>query len=180
MLPYKDRLVYMSIEYASWGADLEILHTKSWDGLITKQFEALRSFTGLTWLHLSLGMLFPRKPTESNLTSWPPPLADLIPPNLQILQLRNDYAKYAKEVRWLPEDVLSMLRVFIGRNVDGKGDGAWQQATPKLRAVYLDADWDDDRYRELECVYWSKGQQEEVRKLCRLEPDLVLLGSMSF
>lgn len=177
MLPYKERLTYISIEYAgciTGKGGMEVISSSGW---ISGRFELLHGFTGLTELQVSLGMLFPHRPTESD-SARPPPLAGLLPPSLEVLKINNDWASPPNRLHWSPEGLVSLLRVFLGNNTGGKGDGAWQYATPKLREMVLDREWGLPPW---DSHYWSREQQQQILHLCKLEvPSFKLKGSLDF
>jgi hypothetical protein len=109
---------------------------------------SLKDFTTLENLEVSLVVLLGRY------VSTVAPLSSVLPPNLQVLTIRDDLWDY-EDWEWDDIEYIKLFYTFLKH-------GRWREACPKLRFINLrlDQTMDDD---------WDEDKREKFRKMCNIK-----------
>ncbi|KAF2736268.1 hypothetical protein EJ04DRAFT_173234 [Polyplosphaeria fusca] len=109
---------------------------------------SLKNFTTLETLEVSLSVLLGR------FVSTAAPLSSVLPPNLQVLTIRDDLWDY-EDWEWADMEYIKLFYAFLKHE-------RWREVCPKLRTINLrlDQTMDDD---------WGEDKRDKFMKMCNVK-----------
>jgi hypothetical protein len=147
--PFHDTLKHLRVCVDPYSVDTLVPFEFSVDEFVSGSTGVcLKAFTALETLEISLVVLLGR------FTSTAAPLSTVLPPNLQVLTIRDDLWDY-EDWEWTDMEYIKLFYVFLKH-------GRWKEVCPNLRYINL-------RLRDTMDTDWGVEKREKFRQMCEVK-----------